>query len=135
MDNETETVTMTKNLHNLIKKAVVHFLRQIIDRPEVTYFMLHTETFELMEEAYASICGKQAEDVHREIMHGIEKNADKNKSRLALIDTAGEMLEELEAQRRKHCFASSGVGNCDTCWNKDDCSLRYVINKAKGIKE
>jgi hypothetical protein len=45
-----------------------------------------------------------------------------------------EMLEELEKQRNKHCFASSGVGNCDTCRDKQNCSLLRVINKAKGVQ-
>jgi hypothetical protein len=52
-----------------------------------------------------------------------------------LIAAAPEMLDELEKQRNKHCFASSGVGDCDTCQNKDDCGLRRVINKAKGVQE
>jgi hypothetical protein len=131
MDYETETVTMTKNLHNLIKKAVVHFLLQIIDRPEVAYFMLNTETLELMEEVYAGICGNKKEDVHREIMHGIEKNADKNKSRLALIDTAGEMLEVLECTRES-CHWHLRVADCKDCPRQ--CNLYRVINKAKGVQ-
>ena len=58
-----------------------------------------------------------------------EDNANAN-----LIAAAPEMLDELEKQRNKHCFASSGVGDCDTCQNKDDCGLRRVINKAKGVQ-
>lgn len=50
-----------------------------------------------------------------------------------LIAAAPEMLDELEKQRNKHCFASSGVGDCDTCRDKQNCSLRRVINKAKGV--
>ena len=51
-----------------------------------------------------------------------------------LIAAAPEMLDELEKQRNKHCFASSGVGNCDTCRDKQNCSLLRVINKAKGVR-
>ena len=51
-----------------------------------------------------------------------------------LIAAAPEMLDELEKQRNKHCFASSGVGNCDTCRDKQNCSLLRVINKAKGVQ-
>lgn len=52
-----------------------------------------------------------------------------------LIAAAPEMLDELEKQRNKHCFASSGVGECDTCRDKQNCSLRRVIKKARGEKD
>ena len=51
-----------------------------------------------------------------------------------LTEINKEMLDELEKQRNKHCFASSGVGNCDTCRDKQNCSLLRVINKAKGVQ-
>ena len=57
------------------------------------------------------------------------------KARLEKLEARNrEMLEELEKQRNKHCFASSGVGNCDTCRDKQNCSLLRVINKAKGVQ-
>ena len=57
------------------------------------------------------------------------------KARMETLEASNrEMLEELEKQRNKHCFASSGVGNCDTCRDKQNCSLLRVINKAKGVQ-